>query len=162
MRALATYPALAAVRMPRSAVIVAVHAKESGDQAPALVVEYDANDQETVERHFVTLSCAKGAPIPAGAGYVSSWRRHPADGGLAALYERVDADVPADLDPERHADYRLLAREGYKPVQALEPGDPGRMTCWKAPDDQPPGGMSLDAMQAIARLQEHGYGPVVE
>lgn len=153
MRALATYPALAAVRMPRSAVIVAVHAKESGDQAPALVVEYDVDDQETVERHFVALSCAKGTPIPAGAGYVSSWRRHPADGGLAALYERFDTDVPADLDPERHNDYRLLVADGF----VLRDDK-----AWTAPTDVPPGQLSHDQIVAIARLQEHGYGDVID
>ena len=67
--------------------------------------------------------------------------------------------MPDDLpDDQARDDYRLLVAEGYAVV--MRGGD--ALWCWKAPDDQPAGGMSLEAMQAGARLQEHGYGAVVE
>lgn len=156
MRKLKTFPALAAVSMPKGAAVVAVHPRPDVSQAPALLVEYDDQEAATVERHFVTLG--SGDTIPPGAGYLASWRQHPADGPtIVALYERFDADVPADLDPDRHADYRLLLAEGYKVTLVGS----NATRCWTAPDDVPAGAMSLDAMQAVARLQEHGYGPVV-
>lgn len=156
MRKLKTFPALGTVRMPKGAAIMAVHPRPDVSQAPALLVEYDDQEAVTVERQFITVH--PSGPIPPHAGYVASWREgSDRYGPVVALYERFDADVPADLDPERHADYRLLISEGYTLV--------GRMDvckgAWKAPVDQPPGGMSREAMEAVARLQEHGYGPVV-
>ena len=158
MRKLKTFPALGSVRMPKGAAIVAVHPQSNPAHAPALLVEYDDQEAATVQRSFVMVG--SGQRIPERAGYVSSWRQHPADGPtIVALYERFDADLPDDLpDDQARADYRLLLAEGYTLV--LRGGAAER--AWRAPDDQPPGGMSLDAMQAVARLQEHGYGPVAE
>lgn len=154
MRVLGTYPALASVRMPRSAIVLAVHDRDN--QAPALLVEFDPDDKgdETrqIERRFVTLQ--GGQEIPRLAHFVASWRRHQADGGITALFELVDGDVPDDLDPERHADYRLLLEQGFTPVKR----DEAHKACWLAPDDEPVG---MGTYQAIARLQEHGYGPIV-
>lgn len=158
MRKLKTFPALGSVRMPKSAAVVAVHPRPDTTQAAALLVEYDDQEPATVERSFVLLG--SGDAIPARAGYLASWRQHPADGPtIVALYERFDADVPATLpDDQARADYRLLLAEGYTPV----PARGLQLTAWKAPDDAPPGQHSFDAIVAIARLQEHGYGPVVE
>ena len=158
MRKLKTFPALGTVRMPKGAAIVAVHPRPDASQAPALLVEYDDAEQVTVERQFVVLG--SGDAIPARSGYLASWRQHPADGPtIAALYERFDADLPGNLpDDQARADYRLLLAEGYTPV----PARGLQLTAWKAPDDVPAGQHSFDATVAIARLQEHGYGPVVE
>ena len=158
MRKLKTFPALGSVRMPKGAAIVAVHPRPGASQAPALLVEYDDQEQAMVERQFVVLG--SGDAIPARAGYVSSWRQHPADGPtIAALYERFDADLPDNLpDDQARADYRLLLAEGYTYTGTVGTTRHG----WKAPDDVPAGQHSFDATVAIARLQEHGYGPVVE
>lgn len=162
MRKLKTFPALASVRMPKGAAIVAVHPRPQADQAPALLVEYDDQEAATVERQFVVLG--SGDAIPGRAGYVSSWRQHPADGPtIVALYERFDADLPDDLpDDQARADYRTLLSEGYAPAprDPLQCGPPRHS--WHAPADLPPGQHSYEAVVAIARLQEHGYGPVVK
>ena len=160
-RVVKTYPALAAVRMPSSAVIVAVHPRDGmgGDQAPALVVEYNPDDRAIVERYFIVLSLATPAELFDRARYLHSWRAPNPWGGpgeIVALYELCDADVPADLPADAHADYRVLLGEGYLSVTRAD-GIP----CWKAPADAPPGAMSREAMEAVARLQEHGYGSVV-
>lgn len=155
MRKLKTFPALAAVRMPRLARVLGVHPMVVPDQAPALLVEYDP-EQEPVERSFTVLR--SGDQVPSGAAFVDSWR-DVSDGRIAALFELVDSDLPDDLpDDQARADYRLLLAEGY--TAAERPGLPRHS--WKAPDDVPAGQHSFDATVAIARLQEHGYGPVVE
>jgi hypothetical protein len=158
-RALKTYPALAAVRMPRGAAIVAVHPRGNRDQPPALLVEFNPDEQEIVERQFIVLALAPTVTLPERAGYVHSWRVPDPwgkPGEIVALYERFDADVPADRHPDAHGDYRVLLGEGYLPFVRAD-GIP----CWKAPDDVPAGAMSREAMEAVARLQEHGYGSVV-
>lgn len=157
MRRLKSFPALASVRMPAGAAIVAVHPRSEASQAAALLVEYSDTETAMVERQFVVLG--SGDQIPARAGFLSSWRQHPADGPtIVALYERFDTDVPDDLDPERHADYRLLVADGFAPSPI--PGDDKRHA-WRAPDDVPPGQLSHEQMVAVARLQEHGYGDVI-
>lgn len=156
MRVLKTFPALRSVRMPRLAQILGVHPMAQPDQAPALLVEYDP-EQEPVERSFAVLR--SGEQVPSGAAFLQSWR-DASDGRIAALFELLDSDIPADLtDDQARADYRLLLAEGFEPVPAL--GVP-RQIAWKAPADVPAGNLSFDATVAIARLQEHGYGPVVE
>lgn len=161
MRKLKTFPALGTVRMPKGAAIVAVHPRSDATQAPALLAEYDDAEQVTVERRFVVLG--SGQRIPERAGYVSSWRQHPADGPtIVALYERYDADLPDDLpDDQARADYRLLLAEGYTATRTY-PTNAGSRHHWRAPGDVPAGQHSYDATVAIARLQEHGYGSVVE
>lgn len=135
---------------------MAVHAPNSDRvPAPTLLVECDPA-ADKVERQFIVAH--PGATLPSNASYVGSYRLHPVDGGLSALYELMRSDVPTDLDPERHEDYRLLLREGYGKV--LAPGC--RYHAWESPNDLPPGSMSLGAMEAVARLREHGYGPVVD
>ena len=158
MRKLKTFPALGSVRMPKGAAIVAVHQADSARvPVPTLLVEYDDQEPATVERSFIVLG--SGDAIPERAGFLSSWRQHPADGPtIVALYERFDADLPATLpDDQARADYRLLLAEGY--TVAWRDGVPKHS--WKAPADVPPGMGSFDATVAVARLQEHGYGPVV-
>ena len=156
MRVLRTYPALASVYIPANAVLVSALERPSDHQAPTLVFECDyGDDAAVIKRSFVVLHV--GATIPPNARHIATWRRHSADGGLSCLYERLETDVPADLDPERHADYRLLAERGF--TQAGNRG--GERHAWTAPDDYDHMRPEMDVVQAIVRLQEHGYGPIV-
>lgn len=153
-RALATFPALRCVNMPAGAAIVAVHAAPSAKvPAATLLVECDPA-AAPVERQFIVAR--PGAALPPNAGFVGSYRN--VEGALTAVYELHRSDVPADLHPDRHEDYRLLLREGYGKVLAPD----CTYHAWRAPNGLPPGNMSLGAMEAVARLQEHGYGPVVD
>ncbi len=157
MRKLKTFPALGSVRMPASALVLAVHPRQPADQAPALLVQYNPDDQEMVERGYKVLH--SGDQVPPGAVFVHSWRAHDADGGITALFELVDSDLPSDLpDDQARADYRLLLRDGFEYVGKVGSDRHG----WKAPDDEPAGNLGYDQMVAVARLQEHGYGSVVE
>lgn len=147
MRRLKTFPALASVRMPRLARVLGVHPMPAPDQAPALLVEYDP-EHEPVERGFKVLR--SGDDVPANGAFVGSWR-DASDGRIAALFELLDMDVPADLvDDQARADYRLLVEQGF----TLRDDK-----AWIAPADVP---YSMEAVMAAARLQEHGYGPIVE
>lgn len=152
MRRLKTFPALAAVRMPRLARVLGAHPMPSPHQAPALLVEYDP-EHEAVERSFTVLR--SGDQVPTGAAFVDSWR-DASDGRIAALFELVDSDVPADLpDDQARADYRLLVAEGFTPLaRGAEASH-----AWAPPADEP---YSMEAVMAATRLQEHGYGPIVE
>lgn len=150
MRRLKTYPALASVKLPASATVLAAHDR-GAEQAPALVVSYDDTDAETEERRFAVLFPAKGDTVPPGAVFVASWRPHPADGGIACLFELAE-DFPADLPAEAYPHWRVLQRDGFK-LRADR--------AWLAPDDVPPGHLSTEQIIAVATLQEHGYGSVV-
>ncbi len=163
MRIVRTYPALASVNLPRSAQILDVQPRPDLSQAPALVVSIDDADAETEQRRFAILDV--GATIPLGAQFVASWRDKPENlaqrhGSIRCLFELVE-DIPGDLPPEAVPHYRLLVRDGFEPVLAVEPGGPGRLTCWKAPDNVPPGQLSQEQAIAVATLQEYGYGSVV-
>lgn len=150
MRRLKTYPALASVKLPSSATVLDVHGR-GAEQAPALVVSYDDTDAETEERRFAVLFPAKGDAVPPGAVFVASWRLHPADGGIACLFELAE-DFPADLPSEAYPHWRVLLRDGF----TLRPD-----RAWLAPDDVPAGHLSTEQIVAIATLQEYGYGSVV-
>lgn len=154
MRRLKTYPALLSVLLPRSAVILAVHPAANIDFAPVLLVSCEAIDDEKVERRFKVLRSLD--TIPPGAQFVHSWRQHPADGGIAALFELAE-EMPAGLPPEMHEHYRLLLREGFTPAHVM----PGALHAWKAPDDIPAGQLSNAQLIAVASLQEYGFGSVV-
>lgn len=148
MRRLKTFPALRSVTLPRSAVILAVH-ERGAEQAAALLVSYDDADDERDERRFAVLRM--GDPVPLGAQFVASWRQHPADGGIAALFELGD-ELPADLPAEGAEHYRRLVRDGFT-LRADR--------AWLAPDDVPAGHLSAEQIIAVASLQEYGYGSVV-
>lgn len=111
-------------------------------------------EQPTETRTFQVFGT--GHDLPYGARYVGTYDAEPF---VWHWFELVDSDLPADLpDDQARADYRLLLAEGY----AAEWRDGVPKHSWKAPDDVPAGQHSFDATVAIARLQEHGYGPVVE
>lgn len=149
MRRLKTYPALASVKLPASAVVLDVRDRGS-QQAPALVVSYDDADEETTERRFVALR--PGDPIPPGAQFVSSWRElDKPSAPIACLFELVD-EMPADLPAEAYPHWRVLHRDGFK-LRADR--------AWIAPDDVPAGHLSVEQLVAVVTLQEHGYGAVV-
>lgn len=157
MRALATYPALRSVNLPAGAVIVGVHPRK-GAPAPSLFVEFNPSTDQTVERQFIIAR--PGASLAPNASFVASWRDD--EGALTALYELTRSDVPDDLPAEMHEHYRTLLREGYT-HRSPSNGAPGPFHAWRRPADLPRGAaMSHDAMVAVAELQEHGYGPVVE
>ena len=162
MRVLRTYPALASVNMPVSAVIVdALDAERSG-HAPTIVAEVDPDDEmRTAPRSFRTARVG-GEAIPPFGRHLATFRRHRADGGLTALYEVFATDVPDDLDPERHDDFRYLVDAGYrlgKPVGDCDRPETPKARPWIAPAGDEPTAPQVYA--AVARLQEHGYGPIV-
>lgn len=146
----ATWQDIARVEMPKGAQVVRLAVQENQSTLWAIVDP----EQPTETRDFKVFGT--GHDLPPACGYVGTYESGPF---VWHLFELFDADLPDDLpDDQARADYRLLLAEGYTPV--------GRMdvckAAWKAPADVPAGAMSLDAMQAVARLQEHGYGPVVE
>lgn len=149
MRRLKTYPALASVKLPASATVLDVRDRGS-QQAPALVVSFDDSDAGTTERRFVTLR--PGDPIPPGAQFVSSWRElDKPSAPIACLFELVD-EMPADLPADAYPHWRVLQAAGFT-LRADR--------AWLAPDDVPPGHLSTEQIIAVATLQEHGYGSVV-
>lgn len=151
MRRLKTYPALASVNLPASADVLGVHDR-GPDQAVALLASYDDADEETTERRFAVLR--SGDPIPPGAQFLDSWRRNgcgPDASGIFCLFELVD-DMPVDLPAEAYAHWRVLQRDGF----TLRPD-----RAWLAPADVPAGHLSTEQIIAVATLQEHGYGSVV-
>lgn len=149
MRRLKTYPALALVRLPASAVVLDVRDRGS-NQAPALVVSYDEADEEKVGRRFVTLR--PGAAVPPGAQFVASWRElDKPSAPIACLFELVD-DMPGDLPADVYPHWRVLQSAGF----TLRPD-----RAWLAPADVPAGHLSTEQIIAVATLQEHGYGAVV-
>lgn len=151
MRRLKTYPALASVKLPDSATVLGVHDR-GPDQAVSLLVSYDDVDEETAERRFAVLR--SGDAIPAGAQFLDSWRRAgcgPDASGIFCLFE-LGEDMPADLPAEAYPHWRVLQRDGF----TLRPD-----RAWLAPDDVPAGHLSTEQLIAVATLQEHGYGAVV-
>lgn len=156
-RRLKTFPALASVRMPSTAVIVAAHPRPDANQAPALLVEYDDADETTTERHFMQVH--PGGPIPTPGGFIHSWRQSDDPyGPIVALYEQYETGVPDNLPRDVWPEYRLLVADGFEPVQRHGAPNPS----WKAPADRTGGTLSLEQMRAVATLQEYGYGPVVD
>ena len=149
MRRLKTYPALASVKLPASAVVLGVHDR-GPDQAVALLASYDDADEETTERRFAVLR--SGDPIPPGAQFLDSWRElDKPSAPIACLFELVD-DMPGDLPADVYPHWRVLQSAGF----TLRPD-----RAWLAPDDVPPGHLSFEQLVAVATLQEHGYGAVV-
>lgn len=151
MRRLKTYPALASVKLPASAIVLGVHDR-GPDQAVSLLVSYDDVDEETAERRFAVLQ--SGDAIPPGAQFVDSWRRNgcgPQMSGIFCLFELVD-EMPADLPADAYPHWRVLQAAGFT-LRADR--------AWLAPDDVPPGHLSTEQIIAVATLQEHGYGSVV-
>lgn len=149
MRRLKTYPALASVNLPASAIVLGVHDRGS-NQAPALLVSYDDTDEETTERRFQVLRSTDA--IPPGARYVASWREmDKTSAPIACLFELVD-EMPTDLPADAYPHWRVLQAAGFT-LRADR--------AWLAPDDVPPGHLSTEQIIAVATLQEHGYGSVV-
>lgn len=116
---------------------------------PRISVAVDEHAPD-VTRRFAVLRV--GDFVPAGACYVGTWSRHLADGGLAFLYELIEADVPADLPAEVHEHYRVLIADGF----TLRSDK-----AWIAPADVPLGHLTHEQIVAVVSLQEHGYGAVV-
>lgn len=150
MRRLKTYPVLSSIALPASAVVLNVHDR-GANQAAALVVSYDDVDEEKETRRFTLLR--PGEPIPPGAQFVSSWRELDAPTApIVCLFELGD-DMPAGLPAEAYPHYRVLVRDGFT-LRADR--------AWLAPHDVPAGHMTTEQMVAVATLQEHGYGSVVD
>lgn len=143
MRIVRTYPALASVNLPRSAVVLDVQPRPDLSQAPALVVSIDDADEEIEQRRYAILDV--GAQIPTGAQFVASWRRHPADGGIACLFELAE-EIPDAVPVEAHRHYRHLLREGFVWVG----------NAWTAPEDFGP--LGQDEIIALTELAPYGYG----
>lgn len=140
------------VEMPKGAQIVRFGVQYVGplDDAPRqghpTVWAIVNPEQPTETRTFQVFGT--GHDLPRGACHIGTY---DADPFVWHVFELVDTDLPDDLDPERHADFRLLVADGFR----LQPDK-----AWKAPDDVPPGQLSHEQMVAVARLQEHGYGDV--
>lgn len=89
-----------------------------------------------------------GHAVPPGAQHVGSYQAEPF---VWHVFEIVD-DVPADLPAEAYPHWRVLQRDGFT-LRADR--------AWLAPDDVPAGHLSTEQLIAVATLQEHGYGAVV-
>lgn len=151
MRRLRTYPALASITLPASAIVLGAHDRGPA-QAASLVVSFDDADEQIVTRRFVVLR--QGDPIPHGAQYVESWRRYgcgPSASGVFCLFELVD-DVPPYVPAEAADHWRTLHAAGFT-LRADK--------AWLAPADVPAGGLSRDQIIAVAELQAYGFGAVV-
>lgn len=149
-RVLRNFPALASVRLPRSATVLDVQPRPEPSQAPALVCSVDDADNETVERRYAVLQA--GAAIPPGATFIKSWRAPPENlasrvGPIACLFELVAEEIPAAIPPEAHKHYRHLTREGFE-----YRGD----FAWYAPTNMQP--LSQDDVIALTELLPYGYG----
>lgn len=145
MRVLRNFPALAAVNIPRSAVILSVHDR-GPEQAATLVASVDDADDEVEQRRFVVLGM--GAAIPTGAAFVASFRRDgcgPNNSGIFCLFELAE-EIPADVPAEAHRHYRHLLREGFE----------WRDGAWTAPADLGP--LGHENIIALTTLREFGYG----
>lgn len=150
MRQLERIPLAAKVRLPQSARVVAV--VDDGAHGETLLLEHDPRDCRPFVSHgFAVIT--PGRRVPEGAVFVAAWARMAARGGLCALYELTAPDVPVNVPPERHDDWRLLIDAGF----TLRSDK-----AWLAPADVPPGNLSGEQYMAIARLQDHGYGPIVD
>jgi hypothetical protein len=149
----ATWRDIADVEMPKGAQVVHFAA----EPVPTLWATVDP-EQPAETRSFQVFGT--GHDLPHGARHVGTYFSGPL---VWHVFELVDSDVPADLPGDQaRADYRLLLAEGYTPTQHFLRLDGPPRHSWKAPDDLPAGQHSYDAIVAIARLQEHGYGPVIE
>lgn len=145
MRVLKTFPALAAVNMPRSATVLGVHDR-GPDQAPSLLTSVDKSDDEVEQRRYALLK--PGAAIPTGAAFVASFRRDgcgPDNSGIFCLFELAE-EIPADVPAEAHRHYRHLLREGFE----------RRDGAWVAPADLGP--LGHENIIALTVLREFGYG----
>ncbi|MCA9268767.1 MAG: hypothetical protein KDA41_09870 [Planctomycetales bacterium] len=145
-------PAAFDVEMPDGAHVidVAVLGSERGHALVTIWALVDT-DAKPVARTFQIFGTGRELPATP-VGHVATWREGPF---VWHLFELFGTDLPDDLAPERHADWRLLLEQGFTPVKR----DEAHKACWLAPDDEPVG---MDTYQAIARLQEHGYGPIVK
>ena len=89
MRRLKTYPALASVKLPASAVVLGVHDR-GPDQAVALLASYDDVDDETAERRFAVLRSGDAV-----------WVEDPGYAPGARVFELEGLRVvPVDVDHE--------------------------------------------------------------
>lgn len=148
VRVLKTYPALASVRMPAGAEVLAVVPRPDPTQAASLVVLADPSESKMTERVFRTLEI--GDSVPAGARPLGQWRGTPT-GRILCLFE-FPADVPDGLSEEYVPHYRNLIDDGFTLRDDL---------AWIAPPSVPPGRLSRDQIIAVAMLQECGFGSVV-
>ncbi len=139
------------IKAPANADILAV-------EIGVVIMVYDASEPH-VARNFVGI--ADDEPVPVNSRYIGAYRPN-AYGLPRAVFEVFEADVPADLPEEAHEDYRAMLAAGFTLTEPR--GDRDRpetptAPCWRAPDCDDPVDPMLYA--AVARLQEHGYGPIV-
>lgn len=110
------------------------------------------------KREFVIAGT--GHKLPARPlAHVSTWRE-----GIYVwhLFEMFKNDVPDDLDPDRHDDFRYLVDAGFAlgdPVGDPEQPSTPKLRPWIAPPENEP--VDPHVYACVARLQEHGYGPIV-
>lgn len=109
------------------------------------------DDQAALEtRRFQVVGT--GHPLPDGAAYVGSWDAAPFVWHVFEMPTAVPDQVAALPLAAQNA-YRMLVKAGFG--QRWDSG----AHAWVAPSPDP---LTTEQMMAVAELQEHGFGSVVE
>ena len=115
-------------------------------------------DAPRVPRSFAIFATGETLP-PFPVAYLGTFFEWPF---VWHVFELFESDVPDDLDPARHDDFRRLVNAGYRLGEPVgDPAQPAtpKLRPWVAPCRGEP----VDPMiyAAVANLQDHGYGPIV-
>lgn len=109
-------------------------------------------DDEVAQEQRRFQVVGTGHPLPDGAAYIGSWDAAP------FVWHVVELPLPV---PDQVAALSLVAQNAYRMLVKAGFGqrwDSGQHA-WVAPSADP---LTTEQMMAVAELQEHGFGSVVE